>query len=174
MTKKQGFPSKSSGRSPDDEVDPDTMKAAMQDLLEDLQGEEALRENLSLLQVMPPAKYRERDWEIVQALVQLLRMAAAHLEVVFSERGQVDFMALVQAATLALGEPEAPTDLALALDHRIQHLLVDEYQDTSFSQYELLVRLTAGWQPNDGRSLFVVGDPCSRYTVPRGRGGDFS
>ena len=159
VTKKQGFPSKSSSRIPDDKVDPDTMKAAMQDLLEDLQGEEALRENLSLLQVMPPAKYTERDWEIVQALVQLLRMAAAHLEVVFSERGQVDFMALVQAATLALGEPEAPTDLALALDHRIQHLLVDEYQDTSFSQYELLVRLTAGWQPEDGRTLFVVGDP---------------
>ena len=86
------------------------MKAAMQDLLEDLQGEEALREKLSLLQDMPPAIYGERDWEIVQALVQLLRMAAAHLEVVFSERGQVDFTALVQAATLALGEPEAPTD----------------------------------------------------------------
>ncbi|MCY4421002.1 MAG: UvrD-helicase domain-containing protein [Gammaproteobacteria bacterium] len=159
VTKKQGFPSKSSSRIPDDKVDPDTMKAAMQDLLEDLQGEEALREKLGLLQAMPPASYGERDWEIVQALVQLLRMAAAHLEVVFSERGQVDFTALVQAATRALGEPEAPTDLALAVDHRIQHLLVDEFQDTSFSQYELLVRLTAGWQPNDGRTLFVVGDP---------------
>ena len=27
------------------------------------------------------------------------------------------------------------------------------------SQYELLTRLTAGWQPGDGRTLFVVGDP---------------
>ncbi len=159
VTKNQGFPPKSSGSSPDDKAKLDTMKVTMQVLLKSLRGEEALREKLAHLQAMPPASYGEYDWEIVQALVQLLRMAAAHLEVVFSERGQVDFTALVQAATRALGEPEAPTDLALALDHRIQHLLVDEFQDTSFSQYELLVRLTAGWQPNDGRTLFVVGDP---------------
>jgi len=36
---------------------------------------------------------------------------------------------------------------------------VDEFQDTSISQWELLERLTAGWQQDDGRTLFVVGDP---------------
>jgi ATP-dependent exoDNAse (exonuclease V) beta subunit len=36
---------------------------------------------------------------------------------------------------------------------------MDEFQDTSFNQYELLKRLTAGWQPEDGHTLFVVGDP---------------
>ena len=63
------------------------------------------------------------------------------------------------AANQALGEPDAPTDLALSLDYRIRHLLIDEFQDTSLSQYELLHRLTAGWQPGDGRTLFAVGDP---------------
>ena len=53
----------------------------------------------------------------------------------------------------------APTELALALDYRIRHLLVDEYQDTSPSQARLLELLVAGWQPGDGRSLFCVGDP---------------
>ena len=67
-------------------------------------------------------------------------MAAAHLELVFSEQGQVDFPALAQAAIRALGESEAPTDLALALDYRIRHLLMDEFQDTSLNQYELLKR----------------------------------
>lgn len=52
-----------------------------------------------------------------------------------------------------------PTDLALALDFRIRHLLVDEFQDTSLNQAELLIRLTAGWQSGDGRTLFLVGDP---------------
>ncbi|MEJ2321391.1 MAG: UvrD-helicase domain-containing protein, partial [Gammaproteobacteria bacterium] len=52
-----------------------------------------------------------------------------------------------------------PTDLALMLDYRISHLLVDEFQDTSHGQFELLKRLTAGWQPGDGRTLFCVGDP---------------
>ena len=66
---------------------------------------------------------------------------------------------LLIAANHALGEPDAPTDLALSLDYRIGHLLIDEFQDTSLSQYELLQRLTAGWQPGDGRTLFAVGDP---------------
>ena len=36
---------------------------------------------------------------------------------------------------LALGDDEAPTDLAQALDYRIRHLLVDEFQDTSPVSY---------------------------------------
>src|SRR5262249_23616911 len=34
-----------------------------------------------------------------------------------------------------------------------------EYQDTSWSQYELLRCLTSGWEKGDGRTLFLVGDP---------------
>jgi ATP-dependent helicase/nuclease subunit A len=59
----------------------------------------------------------------------------------------------------ALGTPEEPTDLALAFDYRLQHILVDEFQDTSFSQLDLLERLTGGWADGDGRTLFCVGDP---------------
>src|SRR5690606_8308155 len=39
------------------------------------------------------------------------------------------------------------------------HLLIDEFQDTSLTQIHLLATLTAGWQPDDGRTLFLVGDP---------------
>ena len=52
-----------------------------------------------------------------------------------------------------------PTDLALRLDYQVRHLLVDEFQDTSPTQMTLLARLTAGWEPGDGRTLFCVGDP---------------
>ena len=39
------------------------------------------------------------------------------------------------------------------------HILVDEFQDTSRTQFDLLLRLTAGWHPGDGHSFFAVGDP---------------
>jgi len=81
------------------------------------------------------------------------------LRLVFARHGEVDFTEVSWSALEALGRPEAPSDLALLLDYRIVHLLVDEFQDTSLSQYELLERLTAGWQPDDGRTLFLVGDP---------------
>src|SRR6185312_3218065 len=52
-----------------------------------------------------------------------------------------------------------PSAVLMAQDLAIDHLLVDEFQDTSKRQLELLARLTAGWVPGDGRTLFVVGDP---------------
>jgi ATP-dependent exoDNAse (exonuclease V) beta subunit len=88
-----------------------------------------------------------------------LPAAADELRLVFGERGQVDFAALTEAALCALGDDESPTDLAFALDGRIEHLLVDEFQDTSHSQMRLLEKLTVGWTPGDGRTIFLVGDP---------------
>jgi ATP-dependent helicase/nuclease subunit A len=71
----------------------------------------------------------------------------------------IDFIELGIAAREALGRVDNPTELAYRLDSRIEHLLVDEFQDTSRSQFDLLMKLTAGWQPGDGRTLFLVGDP---------------
>ena len=159
VTRKEGFPAPGSTKNSGEQDRLREMKQRLTTLLESLQGEEGFREQLAGLRELPPHQYTQREWETLQALIELLRVAAAHLELVFRERGRIDFPALALAAIHALGEPEAPTDLALALDYRIRHLLVDEFQDTSFNQYELLERLTAGWQPGDGHTLFVVGDP---------------
>ena len=43
-----------------------------------------------------------------------------------------------------------PTELMLRFDHRIQHLLMDEFQDTALSQIRLFERLISGWQYDDG------------------------
>jgi ATP-dependent helicase/nuclease subunit A len=118
-----------------------------------------LREALIALQEMPPERYSDYQWEVLEAILRLLPHAAAHLKVVFGERGEADFSEVAQGAVRALGSPEAPTDLLLALDYRVKHILVDEFQDTSISQWELLALLTSGWTAGDGRSLFLVGDP---------------
>ena len=121
--------------------------------------EEALITQLHALRSLPPATFNESQWEVLSALLELLPVAAAQLKVVFQREGKVDFTEIAQASRTALGTPDSPTDLAFALDCRIQHLLVDEFQDTSQSQYALLETLTAEWQPHDGRTLFLVGDP---------------
>ena len=123
------------------------------------QAREPLREALLALRALPPARYTDAQWQVLEAIAGLLPHAIARLKVVFQSRGQVDFTEVAQAALRALGEEGAPTDLALALDYRIRHLLIDEFQDTSISQSQLVARLTEGWEPGDGRTVFAVGDP---------------
>ncbi|OHC63186.1 MAG: hypothetical protein A2040_07200 [Rhodocyclales bacterium GWA2_65_19] len=105
-----------------------------------------------------PAPDRDHD-AVVRALARLMKLAAAELWLVFREAGEVDFGELSARAIAALGDELDPTDLGLRLDYRIRHLLVDEFQDTSPTQIDLLERLTAGWLHDDGRTLFAVGDP---------------
>jgi ATP-dependent exoDNAse (exonuclease V) beta subunit len=136
------------------------MKARMGELLRRLEGQEACRALLALVPQLPEPRYSDEQWRVLEALLRLLPLGVAQLRLVFAERGEVDFAEVSLGALQALGEPEAPTDLALALDYRIRHLLVDEFQDTSVNQFDLLEMLTAGWQQGDGRSLFLVGDPA--------------
>jgi len=114
---------------------------------------------LARIRSLPNPQHGDEEWRIVGALARLLQLAASHLWTVFQEAGEVDFVGVAQRALLALEDEAGPTDLALRLDYRIQHLLVDEFQDTSPSQVKLLEKLTAGWEPGDGRTLFCVGDP---------------
>ncbi len=126
---------------------------------------ELLKSNNGLCQALldvrglPPATYTDQQWQILGVITRLLPYAVGQLKLVFQIAGKVDFTEVAQGALLALGESEMPTDLALALDYRIQHLLIDEFQDTSISQYQLIEKMVAGWEPGDGRSLFAVGDP---------------
>ncbi|MET0291238.1 MAG: 3'-5' exonuclease, partial [Steroidobacteraceae bacterium] len=89
----------------------------------------------------------------------LLRFAAANLRWVFEREGRVDHSEIAAIARAALIELESPTELAMRRAAALKHLLVDEFQDTSSEQSQLLETLLVGWAPDDGRSLFVVGDP---------------
>jgi len=135
-------------------------KKAMLDLLAGLRDIGGLEHALAILPKLPRPELSDAEWATVECFSRLLRLAAGQLWLVFQEAGEVDFIEIAARASLALGDDESPTDLALALDYRIRHLLVDEFQDTSPRQVEsLITRLTRGWVPGDGRTLFVVGDP---------------
>jgi ATP-dependent helicase/nuclease subunit A len=160
INKKVGFPT---SKIKEEKALLEAMKARIGALLESFAADDVrgtlLANKLDALRALPPGEYTDAEWEVLGAIVRLLPYATAQLWEVFGAEGECDFTEIAQAASRALGSDDEPTDLALALDYRVRHLLVDEFQDTSFAQFELLEKLTRGWTPDDGRTLFVVGDP---------------
>ena len=149
VDKRHGFP-----------ADATREKARLTALIATLQREPAFQTAFSDLQSLPPARYPEDDWAIVRACFVLLRHAAAELRVVFAENAAADFVEIAQIALRTLrGEDGLANDAAQAVVDGIRHLLVDEFQDTSRRQHQLLAHLIAAWSGREDRTCFVVGDP---------------
>ncbi len=133
-------------------------KAAMLQLVGELSALSNLHDALQGVSFWPTSNYDVDQWSLLRSLTRVLPILVAQLQLVFRSQGEVDFLEMSARAHQALGSEEEPTDLLLRLDHSIQHILTDEFQDTSFGQIGLLQKLTMGWQEGDGRTLFCVGD----------------
>lgn len=154
-----GFPPASLFKTADEKNYAANMKIRALKLVECLSELDALKNIFKELKNAPDIHYKEQQWKTLEALHYVLRIVSAQLKIVFQQHGKIDYIENSLAALTALGTDESPTDLTLALDYQIKHILVDEFQDTSNSQYQLLKKITAGWEQNDGRTLFLVGDP---------------
>ena len=147
VDKRHGFPATEVGKA---------QKLALFEVIAAIEDSAALHR----VRQLPHIDHAASSWQIIATLSQLLNLAVAQLWLTFQRAGEVDFVEIAQRATRALTDNGGePTELALKLDYQIQHLLVDEFQDTSPSQVDLLKQLTLGWQANDARTLFCVGDP---------------
>jgi ATP-dependent helicase/nuclease subunit A len=158
VTKNQGFPSKT-GANTQEKLIRANYKNRVMEALEAISIDENLLLALATLKNAPPLQFDDSAWESLIDLLSLLPWLVAELNCIFQRTGQVDFNELTLGALRALGNSEQPTELAMKLDHQILHLLIDEFQDTSILQGNLIKQMIAEWQPNDGRSLFLVGDP---------------
>jgi ATP-dependent exoDNAse (exonuclease V) beta subunit len=156
VTVREGFAPSGNGSDAFERVQ---QKAAFARWLTDAAGVPGLADAWHRVRSLPPARFADDAWAFVASAMHVLHDAADALVDVFGKRGQADFAEATLRALLALGSDEDPTDLLLAIDYRLSHLLVDEFQDTSRAQLALITRLTAGWEPGDGRTLFAVGDP---------------
>ncbi|MBB3048580.1 ATP-dependent exoDNAse (exonuclease V) beta subunit [Litorivivens lipolytica] len=122
---------------------------------------ETLTVNLNRLAGLPSPQLPEASRALIGDLVLVLKNLLAELHVVFNDRGVLDFP---EVAFRAIGALQPLPDTAgvygdaLLQEDRIQHMLVDEMQDTSVNQIVLLQYLMQGWEPGDGRSLFLCGD----------------
>jgi len=159
VDKNLGFLPKTEGKTSEEKNELVYRKEAMQKLLQDLSDYPDFVAILRHVQQLPPQDYATEQQQVLVDLLEVLALAAAQLMVLFQQNGACDFNQLLQGALQSLGGADQPSDLALTMDYRIQHILVDEFQDTSVAQFRLLERLTAGWSAGDGRSLFLVGDP---------------
>ncbi|MFY3547626.1 UvrD-helicase domain-containing protein [Achromobacter insolitus] len=127
--------------------------------LESADPDAAWVRRLHAVRDVPMPHFTDAQWEVLGAQLMTLALAVAQLRLRFADTGEVDFIEIAQRAAAALGSADDPGELLLKLDASIRHLLIDEFQDTSQTQLDLLRTLTSGWQQGDGRSLFLVGDP---------------
>ncbi len=148
LTKTQGFPTGDDGE-----------KATLSEIIDALRDNERFAEQLHAVRSLPPLTYGDDQWQVLLALFQLLPLAVMELKRLFVERSMTDHIEVALTASSALGTADAPGDVALLLDYQVRHLLIDEMQDTSSAQYRMIEALTGGWEPDDRRTLYCVGDP---------------
>lgn len=139
------------------EMQPAT-KTRLQRVLSDLYDRDELLDLLCALKILPQARYPADQWHVAKALFRVLSRAMVELQIVFAERNECDFAELSLLARHALSQSSGAEDLAEAAGSNLQHLLVDEMQDTSNSQYHLLEVLTRSWD-GSSQTVFLVGDP---------------
>ncbi len=158
IDKSIGFPAPSTAKGVE-KVRLQEYQSRLKILIEQLSLNEPLHQAFIALHQLPAAHYEDNQWEVLQALHEVLKITVAQLKVVFQQQDKIDYVENAQAALTALGDEDSPTDIALSLDYQIKHILIDEFQDTSHVQFRLIEKLVAGWQQDDKRTLFLVGDP---------------
>lgn len=155
IDKRLGFPSES--KHPAEKLLFKEMKQHCLSFIAELAENSPLHSALVNAATLPAAQYNEQEWTLLAALIQVLPLLCAQLQCIFSEENVMDYIENTLAALRALGDEDAPTDLALQLDHSLHHILIDEFQDTSTTHWRLLEKLTSAW--DDTKTLFIVGDP---------------
>ncbi len=102
----------------------------------------------------------EKTW----ALHQFARRFLHRYETAKAQRGWLDFDDLILKARALLTDNALAAWVLYRIDGGIDHILVDEAQDTSPRQWDVIERLTdeffsgQGVHPEVDRTLFVVGD----------------
>ncbi len=136
-----------------------TQKTELLALFNTLSAHESLQEALQQVSILPDVDFSQAQFDTLTTIAEVLKLCVAQLALYF-EREQVhDFIEVGLNANQALKDQLGVSDAVLFLDYKVQHLLIDEFQDTSTSQFNTIKKLIKPWQDNEGKTLFIVGDP---------------
>lgn len=121
----------------------------------------ALMERLALAADLQKALFVARK---TRALYRFARPFLAAYEARKQQRGWLDFDDLINKAGDLLSDPALAAWVLYRLDGGIDHILVDEAQDTSPAQWKVIRLLAQEFTSGEGarevaRTVFVVGDP---------------
>ncbi len=106
---------------------------------------------------------RDLNLVLVRAVRQLFSIALQEYQRTLRKHGVLDFSEVLERTVALLGQMEEFSRSRFKLEARYQHVLVDEFQDTSRAQWELVERLVRSWAAGVGvgdrePTIFVVGD----------------
>ncbi len=108
---------------------------------------------------LPDVDNPEEEWRYLQPMLSLLPSLAVFFQLQMYEKRLTDFSGINLQLLSALLDENQQQALIYQVYQQYQHCLIDEFQDTSVSQFEILEMAFSTWKDDPHRSITVVGDP---------------
>jgi ATP-dependent helicase/nuclease subunit A len=119
---------------------------------------------------------RDLNAVLARGIRRMFAIALAQYRTALDERSVLDFSDVLQRAVDLLQRMDEFSQSRFRLEGRYHHVLVDEFQDTSRKQWELVSLLVKAWGEGAGiarhPSIFIVGD--RKQSIYRFRDADVS
>ena len=108
---------------------------------------------------------RDINLVLARGVRRLFAIAQDEYRRTLDKHGVLDFADLLERTLKLLGQMEEFSRSRYRLESRYEHVLVDEFQDTSRAQWRLVRELVRAWSAGEGvshgpipPSIFIVGD----------------
>jgi ATP-dependent helicase/nuclease subunit A len=136
-----------------------------------------LQQVLDGLQLLRTQRQQQRAHEDHHTMLRLSRVLWREYAQLKRQRGLLDMADLERVAEALLGDSEIAGWVQERLDQRVRHVLIDEFQDTSPLQWQVLHGWLSSYAGAGGGasgqrppSVFIVGDP--KQSIYRFRGAE--